>query len=99
MNGPSVLERFDAELRVDLPPETGIRFEAEGGVVRAVGHYAYTVHSNLNEANADLAIDDQVTYFTRLGQEVEWKVYGQDRPYDLGVRLARMASRPTRPRR
>lgn len=82
-----MLERFEAE-RMDPAPEVGIRFEATGGVSRAVGHYACIFYSKLSEADADRAIEDQVAYFTRRGQEVEWKVYGHDRPPDLGARLA-----------
>jgi GNAT superfamily N-acetyltransferase len=88
MNGISILERFDAEMRIDPAPEAGIRFEAVGGVVRAVGHYACIGYSELSEASADRAIEEQVAYFTALGQEVEWKVYGHDRPRDLGARLS-----------
>lgn len=83
----SILERFEAE-RVDPAPEAGTRFEAAGGVMRAVGHSACIFHSKLSEADADRAIEDQVAYFTQLGQGVEWKVYGYDRPADLGARLA-----------
>ncbi len=88
MNRLSILDRFDAEMRIDPPPEAGIRIEAVGGVVRAVGHYACIGYSNLSEADADRAIEEQVAYFTGRGQEVEWKVYGHDRPRDLGARLA-----------
>jgi GNAT superfamily N-acetyltransferase len=88
VDGVSVLERFDEELRNDPPPEAGTRFETVGGVVRAIGHYAWIIYSKLSEASADRAIAEQVAYFTSLGQEVEWKVYGHDRPPDLGARLA-----------
>jgi GNAT superfamily N-acetyltransferase len=88
MDKVSILEQFDAEMRIDPAPEAGMRFEAVGGVVRAVGHYACIGYSKLNEASADRAIEDQVAYFTARGQEVEWKVYGHDRPRDLGARLA-----------
>jgi GNAT superfamily N-acetyltransferase len=83
----SIPERFDAE-RMGPAPEAGMRFEATGGVMRAVGHYACIFYSKVSGADADRAIDDQVAYFTQLGQEVEWKVYGHDRPADLGARLA-----------
>ncbi len=88
MNRTSILDRFDAEMRIDPAPEAGIRFEAVDGVVRAVGDYACIGYSKLSEADADRAIAAQVSYFTGRGQEVEWKVYGHDRPPDLGARLA-----------
>ncbi len=65
-----------------------MRFEAAGGVVRAVGHHACITYSRLSEAGADHAIEDQVAYFSPLGLKVEWKVYGHDRPRNLGARLA-----------
>jgi len=71
-----------------------MHLEAVGGVVRAVGHYACIGYSKLSEASADRAIEDQVAYFTSLGQEVEWKVYGHDRPGDLGARLAARGFQP-----
>ncbi len=88
MDASSILERFDAEMRIDPAPEAGTRLEVVGGVVRAVGRYAGITDTKLSEASADRAIEDQVAYFTSLGQEVEWKVYGHDRPRDLGARLA-----------
>ncbi len=88
MDRASILERFDAEMRIDPAPEAGIRFEAVDGVVRAVGDYACIGYSNLSEADADRVIAAQVSYFTGRIQEVEWKVYGHDRPRDLGARLA-----------
>lgn len=97
MNDLSILERFDAEMRIDPAPEAGIRLEAVGDVVRAVGHYAGIIYSRLSEASADRAIEDQVAYFTPLGQAVEWKVYGHDRPSDLGARLAAHGFRADEP--
>jgi GNAT superfamily N-acetyltransferase len=88
MEIPPILDRFDEETRIDPAPEPGIRFQAVAGVVRAVGHYACIGYSKLSEASADHAIAGQVAYFTSLGQEVEWKVYGHDGPRDLGARLA-----------
>ena len=88
INDRSILERFDAEMRRDPAPEPGIRVDALGDVVRVTGSYACISYASLGEAGADRAIDEQVAYFTRLGQDVEWKVYGHDRPADLGARLA-----------
>lgn len=97
MDRVSTLAQFDAEMRIDPAPEVGIRFEAVGGVVRALGHYACIGYSTLSAVNADRAIEDQVAYFTSLGQEVEWKVYGHDRPHDLGARLAAHGFEPNEP--
>lgn len=88
MDTVPILRRFDAEMRADPAPEAGMRFEAVGDVVRAVGYDAWISYSKLSAATADRVIEDQVAYFAALGQEVEWKVYGHDSPRDLGARLA-----------
>ncbi|HLW60667.1 MAG TPA: GNAT family N-acetyltransferase [bacterium] len=92
-----VLERFDAELRIHPVPERSVRFETIGGIVRAVGEYAGIVYWELTEADADRAIDEQVAYYASLGRAVEWKVYGHDRPHDLGDRLAARGFEPRAP--
>jgi hypothetical protein len=45
------------------------------------------VYSQLNEENADKIISEQVSYFERIGQDFEWKLYDYDRPSDLKERL------------
>lgn len=42
---------------------------------------------DLDESNADAAIDAAVEHFRPLGREFEWKHYGYDRPADLTDRL------------
>ncbi len=46
--------------------------------------------SGLDEAgeDADRVIHEQIARFTALGRDFEWKLYGHDRPADLGSRLA-----------
>jgi GNAT superfamily N-acetyltransferase len=44
-------------------------------------------YSHLNEANAEDAIREQVSYFESIGQDFEWKIYDYDRPSDLRERL------------
>lgn len=43
--------------------------------------------SDLNEKNADAAIDEQVAYYRSLNMEFEWKFYDHDQPSDLPQRL------------
>jgi GNAT superfamily N-acetyltransferase len=45
------------------------------------------IYSQLDEANADDVIREQVSYFESLGQDFEWKVYDYDQPPDLKERL------------
>lgn len=45
------------------------------------------IYSQLNEANVEATIREQVLYFESLGQDFEWKVYDYDWPPDLKERL------------
>ncbi|MHA6764385.1 GNAT family N-acetyltransferase [Streptacidiphilus sp. PAMC 29251] len=61
-----------------------------GAVVRQVGSvddWNGVVWSDLDAGSADAVIAEQAAYFAGLGLEVEWKLYGHDRPADLGARL------------
>lgn len=67
--------------------------ERVGDVVRLLGSggagWCGVVWSDLSEETADAAIAEQVQFFTELGREFEWKVYGHDEPADLAERLAK----------
>ena len=45
------------------------------------------IYSQLNEANAEDTIHEQVSYFESIGQDFEWKVVDYDKPLDLKDRL------------
>ena len=45
------------------------------------------LYSALDETSADASIDEQVAYFSALGQDFSWKVYREDTPPDLKERL------------
>lgn len=47
----------------------------------------FITYSQLNEANAQETIREQVSYFEGLGQSFEWKLYDYDQPPDLKERL------------
>ncbi|WP_436534914.1 GNAT family N-acetyltransferase [Actinoplanes sp. HUAS TT8] len=91
MNREEVLDLFDRQMRrgiVAIGPST--RVERGERVVRHVGaaeDWNAVVWSDLDEGNADAVIAEQVGFFDGLGVEVEWKLYGHDRPADLGERL------------
>src|SRR4051812_22800105 len=92
MDQDSVLAIFDRELRQGIRADgPGARVDRVGGVVRHVGADADgwngVVWSDLDDGTADVAIADQVEYFTSLGRGFEWKLYGYDRPADLPGRL------------
>ncbi|WP_189857609.1 GNAT family N-acetyltransferase [Streptomyces poonensis] len=92
MDRAGVLAEFDRDVRQGARPDTpDARIDRVDGVVRLVtgeGHGGDSVlWSDLDEATADEAVAAQLRYFAGLGRAFEWKLYGHDRPADLGKRL------------
>jgi hypothetical protein len=57
--------------------------------VRISGLWNCILYSQLTEASADREIAAQKSHFETLGEKVEWKLYGHDKPADLPERLQR----------
>ncbi|MFJ5733091.1 GNAT family N-acetyltransferase [Streptomyces paradoxus] len=91
MDHAELLALFDRDLRAEARPDgPGARVERTGGVVRQVASpqgWNGVVWSDLDEAGADAAIAAQIGHYSGLGLGFEWKLYGHDRPADLGRRL------------
>jgi GNAT superfamily N-acetyltransferase len=91
MDHVAVLALFDRDMREGARPDSPeARVERVGKVVRQVGTehgWNGVIWSDLDESNADAAIAEQMRYFGELGREFEWKLYGHDKPEDLGKRL------------
>ncbi|MFF4029498.1 GNAT family N-acetyltransferase [Streptomyces sviceus] len=91
MDHVAVLALYDRNMREGAQPDgPGARVERVGRVVRQVAAehgWNGVVWSDLDEASADRAIAEQIAYYTGLGREFEWKLYGHDLPVDLGERL------------
>ncbi|MEU2927357.1 GNAT family N-acetyltransferase [Streptomyces sp. NPDC007251] len=91
MDHSAVLALYDRDMRENAAPDgPGARIERAGAVVRHVADpqgWNGVLWSALDAVGADRAIRDQIAYFTGLGRDFEWKVYGHDRPHDLGARL------------
>ncbi|MFS8201505.1 GNAT family N-acetyltransferase [Streptomyces sp. CWNU-52B] len=91
MDHEAVLALFDREMREGAQPfGPGSVVERVGQVVRHVGPeqgWNGVLWSDLTDSDADAAIVEQTRHFGALGREFEWKVYGHDRPHDLGERL------------
>ncbi|MEW2164707.1 GNAT family N-acetyltransferase [Streptomyces sp. NPDC007084] len=91
MDHTAVLALFDRDMRETARPDApDARIERAGPVVRQIGAedgWNGVIWSDLDETNADAAIAEQIRHFTGLGREFEWKLYGHDRPEDLGQRL------------
>ncbi|GIE83242.1 N-acetyltransferase [Actinoplanes philippinensis] len=87
-----MLALFDRQMRRDMQSEgDGSRIERDGPVIRHVGAspqaWNAVVWSDLDETTADAAIAGEVRRFAEIGYPFEWKLYGYDRPADLGERL------------
>ncbi len=87
-----IRDLYDTVMRRDaLPDAAGARVERAGGVVRQSvpgPGWNGVLWSDLDERTADAEIGAQVAFFGGLGaSEFEWKLYGHDRPADLGERL------------
>ena len=91
MDHAAVLARYDQDMREGARPDgPGARIERAGAVVRHVADaegWNGVLWSALDAASADRAIAAQIAYFTGLGRDFEWKLYGHDRPVDLASRL------------
>ncbi|MET8766388.1 GNAT family N-acetyltransferase [Streptomyces sp. NPDC004658] len=91
MDHASVLAVYDRDLREGARPDgPGARIERTGGVVRQVADahgWNGVLWSGLDAADADRAVREQIAYFTGLGLDFEWKLYGHDEPADLADRL------------
>ncbi|MEV3973196.1 GNAT family N-acetyltransferase [Streptomyces sp. NPDC050698] len=91
MDHAALLALFDRDLREGARPDgPDARVERIGGVVRQVASargWNGVVWSALDEDEADAAIAGQIDHYTGLGLDFEWKLYGHDRPADLGRRL------------
>ena len=84
-----LLDLLDRERQTIIMPNV-TRF-AEAGVIRDVsvdGRNAEVVYASCSEAQIDQAIQQQMQMARNAGYELEWKLYGHDRPQSLGERLA-----------
>lgn len=91
MDHAGVLALFDRDMREGARPDgPDALVERAGAVVRQVSSalgWNGIVWSDLDEASADAVIAAQISHFSGLGREFEWKLYGHDFPVDLGQRL------------
>ena len=89
----TLLARYDEQERSGVHAREGETTERVGGVQRTVfaADQGFVTALALDETTANAAIREQVAFFAALddgrGRRFEWKVYGHDRPADLGARL------------
>jgi GNAT superfamily N-acetyltransferase len=82
-------ELFNKHMRIDIS-YPGYRKERTSSVIRQVSltsEPGFVIFSELDETNADDVIEEQITYFTELKQQFEWKVFNYDKPLDLREKL------------
>lgn len=94
---PSILRRFDLEMRARPAAVAGQRIERDARIVRTVGAYNMILFSQLEAADVEATVAEQAEYFTRLGEDVEWKLYAHDRPAALSRVLAEQGFEPDEP--
>ncbi|WP_412079235.1 GNAT family N-acetyltransferase [Streptomyces xanthophaeus] len=88
-----VRDLYDAEMRRGAQADAAhARVERVGAVVRQTvpgPGWNAVLWSDLDEESADAEIAAQVAFFAgrEVPSEFEWKLYGHDRPADLGQRL------------
>jgi hypothetical protein len=91
MDRSDILQTFDRQMRQEIEfPDMckdilswGVRF------VRPAPGMSIILYYELDEDNADQAIEDQVAYFRQVNQRFAWKVFDHDRPADMKTRLTR----------
>lgn len=90
MNKSQMIVLYNQDQRKDVE-YPNMRREVIPHVVRYINTSSHgegaVLYSQLNEANVDDVIREQVSYFESIGQDFEWKVYDYDRPSDLKERL------------
>lgn len=90
MNPPDLIAHLDHDRRcVAYDGETITTLPCITRLQSADGSRHWVIHSSLNEANANGAIDAEIAHHRALGVELEWNVYGYDTPPDLLARLER----------
>jgi len=90
MNKSQILALYNQDQRIDAEyPDT--RREITPYVVRHINPSqigaGFISYSQLNEANADDVIREQLKYFESIDQDFEWKLYDYDQPPELKERL------------
>ena len=106
MDASAVLARYDEEERIkaNWPPFLReelphiVRHVPSGAATPApLDHKAFIAYSSLNESNADSVIHAQRDWAEERCIELGWKLYGHDKPDDLGKRLVAHGFEPQEP--
>ncbi len=84
MDKRAVLALYDSTMRHDPAPASEVRYERVGGVVRSVGLWNVVLAWDFTDIDAASAVvAAQAAYARAAGVELEWKLFGHDRPAGL----------------
>jgi ribosomal protein S18 acetylase RimI-like enzyme len=95
MDAKAVLARYDAEIRADPPPETGVERVWADGVLRTQGAYDFIGWWDFPAEAAAAITAREAAFFA--GRALEWKLYSHDRPAGLEAALAAAGFSPDGP--
>jgi GNAT superfamily N-acetyltransferase len=90
MDRARILAEYDDQMRRHTPVEPGTTIDRSGNLVRLVGARSCILYTELTSSTAPAIVEREATRFRAAKNEVEWKLYGHDRPPELG-RLLREA--------
>jgi hypothetical protein len=90
MNDRMILQLLDSERQTIA--DSDVMLEKTPYVVRAIGtetegSWNGIVYSHFSITEAKEVINDEISYFVKIGRGFEWKVYSHDQPSDLLTRL------------
>lgn len=91
MNVREILALYDKDQRIDVR-YPGTQRIVTRYVIRHValtGYESMVLYSEVDEATAEAAVQEELAFFSGIGHSFEWKVYDHDRPVDLVPRLER----------
>jgi GNAT superfamily N-acetyltransferase len=90
MNKADIIALYtqDQRIEVEYPDSRRERLPNLVRHVNITGGEGAIIYSDLDEANVEQTIQEQLAYFNAIGQDFEWKLYDYDRPADLKERLA-----------
>ena len=89
MDIPTILAKFTRQMRRDItyPDMQKVVLPRVVRFIRSAPGMSTVLYSDLNEANADAEIEDQIAFFTANQLPFSWKMYAYDSQPDLLSRL------------
>jgi GNAT superfamily N-acetyltransferase len=89
-----ILARYDSEMRWAPPPVPRHRILREDGLIVLLGEQRTMVWGEIDPARAPSLVSRWATESRAGGRELEWKLYGHDRPAGLSAILESQGFQP-----